>query len=91
VLRLVWGLVQVREVRAVMCCFMATDAREACLQQLRYADDWSPVDPDTDRRVCRTALVSRSTYPTIHTTNATALLELSQLKRRRLDRSPRSS
>ena len=57
---------QVREVRAVMCCFAATDAREAALQQLRHADDWSPVDPDTDRRICRAALVSRTPACMIH-------------------------
>lgn len=33
-----------------MCCFAAVDPREACLQQLRHTEDWSPVDQDTDRR-----------------------------------------
>ncbi|BDA44030.1 hypothetical protein COCOBI_05-2140 [Coccomyxa sp. Obi] len=46
----------VREGRAVLCCFAATDAREACLQQLRHIDDRSPIDHDTDCRTCATVL-----------------------------------
>ncbi|CAL8470015.1 g9557 [Coccomyxa elongata] len=46
----------VKEVRAVLCCFAATDAREACLQQLRHIDDKSPVDHETDCRTCATVL-----------------------------------
>ncbi len=50
---------QVRETRALMCCFAAVDPREACLQQLRHTEDWSPIDQDTDRRQCFRAWVSR--------------------------------
>lgn len=49
---------QVRETRALMCCFAAVDPREACLQQLRHTEDWSPIDQDTDRRQCYCAWVS---------------------------------
>ena len=48
---------QVRETRALMCCFAAVDPREACLQQLRHTEDWSPVDQDADRAQCRAAWV----------------------------------
>lgn len=51
-----WCL-QVRETRALMCCFAAVDPREACLQQLRHTEDWSPVDQDTDRATCRATWV----------------------------------
>ena len=46
-----------RETRALMCCFAAVDPREACLQQLRHTEDWSPVDQDADRAQCRAAWV----------------------------------
>ena len=46
-----------RETRALTCCFAAVDPREACLQQLRHTEDWSPVDQDTDRRQCYSAWV----------------------------------
>ena len=59
-LRRVLRLRQVRETRALMCCFAAVDPREACLQQLRHTEDWSPIDQDTDRRQCYTAWVGRS-------------------------------
>ncbi|CAK0779114.1 hypothetical protein CVIRNUC_004698 [Coccomyxa viridis] len=45
----------VRETRALMCCFAAVDPREACLQQLRHTEDWSPVDQDADRAQCHAA------------------------------------
>ena len=48
-----------RETRALMCCFAAVDPREACLQQLRHTEDWSPIDQDTDRRQSFRAWVSR--------------------------------
>ena len=48
---------QVRETRALMCCFAAVDPREACLQQLRHTEDWSPVDQDADRAQCHAAWV----------------------------------
>lgn len=49
-----------------MCCFAATDAREACRQQLRHVDDWSPVDQDTNRRLTCSVLVTPAGSVTVH-------------------------
>jgi hypothetical protein len=47
----------VREVRAVLACFGAAHAREACTHQMRSVHDGAPVSQDADRHACRTILV----------------------------------